>query len=112
MAIEKTVTGTTTKAAEATQSMTAAAANIGQALVDGAAKHFQQSEETLRKGAGVAEQKVRESLGVAKERGKLAGETASSFISRHPMATVGLALGAIALLSILRRSAQHNPTRH
>lgn len=88
------------KLKETIHARTDAAAQAAHHLVDRVAKRAEISEEKLRASADLAQQKLQKSLQRAKVRGFDARDSVTSFMRRHPVASIGLAFGIGALLAV------------
>jgi ElaB/YqjD/DUF883 family membrane-anchored ribosome-binding protein len=84
---------------ETIHARTQAAAQAAHGLVDRVAKRAEVSEEKLRDTAIQAQQKMRTSLEDARTRGVVAKDSLAGFVRRHPVVSIGLALGIGALFA-------------
>jgi ElaB/YqjD/DUF883 family membrane-anchored ribosome-binding protein len=84
---------------ESIHTRTDAAVRAAHDIVDRVAKRAEVSEEKLREQAGVAQQKLQESWQQARVKGVGAKTSVTSFVRRHPFASLGIAIGLGALLT-------------
>lgn len=87
------------KTQETIHARTEAAAQAAHRLVDRVAQRAEVSEEKLRASADQAQRKLRSSLDNARTRSVVARESATGFLRRHPVASLGIAFGIGALLA-------------
>lgn len=79
------------------------AAKVAHNLIDRVADRAGDTERRLRHSARVAERGVKKQLVSAREHGRNAKTSVGQFVYRHPLACLGIALGAGLLLSALTR---------
>jgi ElaB/YqjD/DUF883 family membrane-anchored ribosome-binding protein len=87
------------KLKETIHARTDAAAQAAHHLVDRVAKRAEISEEKLRASADLAQQKLQKTLQTARVRSFGARDSVAAFMRRHPLASIGMALGIGALLA-------------
>jgi ElaB/YqjD/DUF883 family membrane-anchored ribosome-binding protein len=87
------------KTQETIHARTDAAAQAAHRLVDRVAQRAEVSEEKLRASADEAQRKLRSSLANARTRSVEAKASATGFLRRHPLASLGIAFGIGALLA-------------
>lgn len=85
---------------------TDAAVNLAHDLIDRAASRLQTQEERLRARAATTSEALRRSLDATQQQGLRARDSTFDLLARHPFATVAIALGAGALLTLLSRSSR------
>ncbi|HSB97104.1 MAG TPA: hypothetical protein VLC91_11685 [Spongiibacteraceae bacterium] len=78
---------------------TDAAAQAVHAMVDRVAKRAEVSEEKLRDSAEQAQQKLQKSMRKARVKSVNARNSITDFMRRHPVASIGIAVGIGALLA-------------
>jgi len=79
------------------------ASKVAHDLIDRVARRAELAEESMRRTAVNAEKKMRQTMRMARERGVSARGSVGEFVRQHPFAAIGIALGAGALLSSMRR---------
>lgn len=82
---------------------TEVAARMAHDLIDRVARRAELAEESIRRTADTAEKKMRRTVQAARERSISARGSMGEFVRNHPIAAIGIALGAGLLLSSMRR---------
>lgn len=85
------------------QARTEAAAQAAHQLIDRAAERAGQSEQALRHSAQFAQQTVQGTLRTVRNRTTLLNNSLQRFIRRHPLASMGLAVGFGVVLATRAR---------
>ncbi len=92
---------TSERSADSLHSGTDAAARLAHEAIDKVAKRAELAEERIRNSADDAERRIRKSLQSARSKGvELKGE-AGQLIYKHPLASIGIAVGVGLLISLL-----------
>lgn len=88
-----------------------AVASVAHNLVDKAVQRLSSSEEKLRQTATNTRATLNSSLDVARANYTKANMMTRSYVQRHPLRAIGVAIGIGAILALLTRSKSTPPTR-
>ncbi|MFP8965796.1 hypothetical protein ACKC9G_04390 [Pokkaliibacter sp. CJK22405] len=84
-------------------STTANAAAKAHEAIDRAAVHAERAEEGIRTKAGEMDEQMRAQYAKARAKGEEVCDGVSTYVRKHPVASLGMAFGAGVVLSALLR---------